>query len=877
MCQPIQICKAIVLPFCVLLALLPGHREAGAMQRMSPPPLNPKTYTSPSGEYSIHINPSDRDGKRTATYRMSRRGAIVWEGKRPFTLWDVGVTNDGVVGGYAYTYGIAGWGGTKPEDYGDFEIVILDPVGKVRLDQKVHRTPGGMHSNPNPCADGLIVDAAHDRMVVQVAGQDRFRAQETWWVYQLSTGHELRQFAPKQLMASHNLGRIMDAKPIAGTPLILVQWWGRFPSDTTATRFTLIDLEGKPVWQLDLPQDQKLQDHTDAHAQSADEESLSDAILRTDLPRQFTLCVAAQKQGVTFAVVPDGQAKWRVTEASRAPYVAPARKQVRFDAPETQLILRDRIELHAPGLDSQPSIYRVFGPVSAGPHRIAFLRRDTTTDLVVVDDQGAVVYTVSLDMIPRQENGTLAKLLWRSETRFLVFVERWPKSPEDAYTEAYQVEARTGAVAKLEGFRCLPVHSVAALANGGFVVLGTVEPGMNPEIYAYDIEGRTTWALKRRFYFGPNGPPEGLFSPEALAVLRDGSLAVLDVIRHTVQLFTSGGGYLRTISLDRSWRRKASYPSGIFADPLGGFVVNDFGGTPLIYWMTMQGSVLRSYTPRYPDGREFGNSSTLVMPDRSLWVSDSYSLLQLNAVGRAAKRLGEVPSADQLHKIVEMAIRPGGRILAADERTNAVHIFDAQGRWLYMCNPHKSGQESPSMFRTIEKEIEFGPANTFAIDGVWFDADGKRCGKPSGYQPVKERLRRKQRRPDGTWLEDIDNYAVAPDGALAVVDARHTPEGDSQPYLSLFPATGTLGQLIALPSAINSYPEIAYDGKQVVLVDEGHVYSYRSTGKPLWQFTLPNEKAGEKSETEWTPFLTNGGRTLCLFDGKRTLYRYSMP
>jgi hypothetical protein len=31
------------------------------------------------------------------------------------------------------------------------------------------------------------------------------------------------------------------------------------------------------------------------------------------------------------------------------------------------------------------------------------------------------------------------------------------------------------------------------------------------------------------------------------------------------------------------------------------------------------------------------------------------------------------------------------------------------------------------------------------------------------------------------------------------------------------------------------------------------------------------------SEDAWTPFLTDGGKTLCLFDGKHTVYRYAMP
>src|SRR5687768_2809056 len=72
------------------------------------PVLDPQTYTSPSGEYALYIDPDDPHGRGSATYRLSRKGMVVWEGKRDFTLWEAGVTNEGVAGGYAYTPGSRG-------------------------------------------------------------------------------------------------------------------------------------------------------------------------------------------------------------------------------------------------------------------------------------------------------------------------------------------------------------------------------------------------------------------------------------------------------------------------------------------------------------------------------------------------------------------------------------------------------------------------------------------------------------------------------------------------------------------------------------------------------------------------------------------------
>ena len=100
--------------------LFGGGRRAGALWMVvfaaaarasegPPPVLNPKTYLSPSGEYRLHVDPSTMYGQGKATYRLDRGGQVAWEGARPFTLWDAGVTDDGVVAGYAYSHGWRGF------------------------------------------------------------------------------------------------------------------------------------------------------------------------------------------------------------------------------------------------------------------------------------------------------------------------------------------------------------------------------------------------------------------------------------------------------------------------------------------------------------------------------------------------------------------------------------------------------------------------------------------------------------------------------------------------------------------------------------------------------------------------------------------------
>src|ERR1051325_11714252 len=77
-----------------------------AAQLIPPPVVNPATYESRSGKYVLEVDPSQMYGKGGASYRLTRQGQDVWSGDRPFTLLAVGVSDDGVVAGYAYSGGL---------------------------------------------------------------------------------------------------------------------------------------------------------------------------------------------------------------------------------------------------------------------------------------------------------------------------------------------------------------------------------------------------------------------------------------------------------------------------------------------------------------------------------------------------------------------------------------------------------------------------------------------------------------------------------------------------------------------------------------------------------------------------------------------------
>jgi hypothetical protein len=162
-----------------------------------PPVLNPKIYTSTSGQFAIYVNPGDMLGRGGALYRLTKGGQEVWSGRKAFTLWDAAVTDDGVVTGYTYSHGWRGFSQKGIDDgYGDFRVLILDPNGGVRMEQVTNRQEGGMHSPPNPLGQGLILDAARDRVIIRMHDPDVNHEGEMWRTYRLSDGKPLVRLLP---------------------------------------------------------------------------------------------------------------------------------------------------------------------------------------------------------------------------------------------------------------------------------------------------------------------------------------------------------------------------------------------------------------------------------------------------------------------------------------------------------------------------------------------------------------------------------------------------------------------------------------------------------------------------------------------------------
>lgn len=132
--------------------------------------LDPHLYGSPSGAVTLWVEPSRRDGGGPASYVCARGDDVLWRGRRPFTLWEVVVAEDGTVAGYAYGAGLSG----GEDDV--FLVTILAPDGSVRLEERTERRRRksvAFDTPPiaDPTALGCLLDPAGERLVVLVANE----------------------------------------------------------------------------------------------------------------------------------------------------------------------------------------------------------------------------------------------------------------------------------------------------------------------------------------------------------------------------------------------------------------------------------------------------------------------------------------------------------------------------------------------------------------------------------------------------------------------------------------------------------------------------------------------------------------------------------
>jgi sugar lactone lactonase YvrE len=757
--------------------------------------LNPREYTSPSGTFVLTVDPSDLYGRGDGDYRVTKQGVVVWEGRKPFTLYEAGITEDGLIGGYAYTHGIEGhFRESGNSGLGEFHVVIMRGTGEVLLDDVVKRTGSRyLHAPPNPLAKGILVDGSKDRLVVVVLDENVNRRENSWWTYELSTGKRLGKYGSGPEVPP-------PARPAEITPPALPE----FPS--------------RPL----------------------------------KLLGQFTL----DKPG--------------------AATTSPIRNISGFD------------------IDSRG--------------QIGFIRRDGPGkfSFALIAPDGRLLRDTSLAIPDALTTNGSPKAAWVESNRWVVVASRNEVGSKAA---AWWLNDADGTLTSIAGFDSPYIEEIVGLRGGGFVALAKNrrQYSIEDQLICFDPTGQIRWRLRQ----DNNGGTGALFSPKDITVTSDNRIAVLDVIRHTVQFFSTNENFLGAVKLDDAWGRKPNYPSRLTADKEGGVLVQDFRGNPPLVRMDADGKVIVQFQPKHPDGRIIDSGPGIkVDPSGRVWVCDGKCFLRLSDKGVAERVLGAAPTQESLNRIATLTVDQQGRLYAVDDRTGAVHVYDQTGSRLRVCKPDPSDIKS-TLFRAHVTAFDDG--TVYFSDGesfsrkqrfIQYASDGRRVGwKEFGLDGVKEHwfalpqppqflvvgyhnaflvdedgkvARTIQRRPDRNWLDITRGASVAADGSFAILSGGGYWSREPW-HVNLYSTTGDPVRMVTMPVGFMDSC-FAYTGRHLATRTESELCLFKATGEPLLKFSPPVDDFNEIRYQRWACFASLGGRELWLASlDRKSVWRFELP
>lgn len=899
----------VVLRFTQVQAVVMLFFAQQVMAVMSPTPvLDPANYRSPSGEFIVEVDPTDLYGRGAANYRLSRNGKTVWSSEKPFTLYEAGVTDAGIIAGYAYTYGIDGFARSRSarDDLGEFQLVIIAPTGELLLQDKSKRIGSRfLHTRPNPLAKGLIIDGSNDRFIVRLNNADVNSRGEQWWEYQLSTGTALGK---RELISDDpNVRALIRAKAILGTPLILLHYW-RYADHAPGARFALVDKSFHEVWSLNLPKDYVVSNDEAAEDRLQDQIWAAGAVLNTVISNQFEIRIAATAERVTYKVWPDAARTnaWAISEVSRVKYTEtpPSRDELPV-FPNRSLKQLGVFAFSDGPTATKPPIRKIVGFDFDDRGRIGFIRAEDEKrySFVLISEGGDVAGEFPLTIQEDLLKNDRPKTAWLSSNLWIITASDKAVGGKGV---GWWIEATSGKIKKIPDFNPPPVKSITGSRDGGFVVLATtrLKYSMEDALIAFDKNGRRKWQIKQN----NDGRESSLFSPEDLTVTTGNQVAVLDNIHKAVQVFSDQGAFLKSFKLEAAWGRKPNYPSGIAADKNDGIIIRDFNGSPPLVRMSADGRVIGQYGLKHADGRVIDPTfGVKVSPSGRVWVSDGDCLVRVNDEGIADLLLGDPPVGDRLEKVATLTVDQRGQLYAVDQRTGTVHVFDKQGKRDRVCRPDVTDfQEklySAHVAADAEGFVYLSNGMRFHDNPRWlvFPPDGQRrmekrfglddikellyplpSGKNHlivGYQnaflvdPVGRTLRTIERKPDRKWLARPERASVAPDGSFAIVTGGGHYRNQSW-QINLYDSSGKpMRTVLQPPDCMDSC--FVFTGKYIVTRTKTEICVSDDHGKPVQKFAPAMDGFDTDS---WECFSTNGGREVWFTCAERkTVVRFELP
>ena len=832
-----------------------------------PPVLNPTAYVSPSGTYSLTVDPTDLYGRGPADYRCTKDGNVVWAHRLPYTLWEASVADSGQVVGYAYTHG---WSGFSAEGAsagpGEFIVSLLSPDGKPLNEERYTREwSRALDMPPNPLARGTIHDESNNRFLVRVADPDVSRHIEQWWIYELESGRRVSILEPGRFMPQQkgDVSRsILRATAVPRTPLILTHWWTS-ASGSHGGVFSLVDLSvanAQPVWILVLDGDYSVPGNEEAEDGIRKRIYEDGAILDAKKPFSFAILTVKQHQRITFSVEMAENGRWTIRETARTACdfssSKPSEEVQAF--PQIQLNEVAVVQLGGIPIRTASKICEVRGFAFDAEGRICVFSvpDDAEPHLLQITEKGDVLKDLRMPVGELLPDVDFAGPAHVGGGKFVVTIS---DSRIEGRARCFVADFQAETVTELSGFRCSAVTALAGFPDGRFAALiyhrmkSTAGYGLS----WFDAQGNTVWQKEESGY---PGKPEELHIPRDITRYGDESIAVLDENRHSIQLFDTKGVFLRSIDLNETRKRELRDPKQFEQDSQGGFAVYYFDTPSALVRTDAQGRIQNECSPRFSDGRpvavDYGLRRAL---DGRLWTTDGDVLLRLSDDGTVDRILGEEAGFATIHRPSYAVVGPNECVYVADGRNSAVHVFDGNGDAKGVCVPDPNDLTETSYVQHIAASAD---GNVFVSLGrddnayVHFDENLKRAGRtridlnsvsqdwyfqPSGLlcwvgeysdvflvKDLQSVVRKISRRADGHWLESPSSLGIAPDGSAAVFAVSQSGEVSVNTYSP----TGDPRATYVGPRGWSWFGQVAYDGQCAYFRSENDVYVIRPDDGP---------------------------------------------
>jgi hypothetical protein len=887
----------------MLLVSLPACWIA-AGSSLPPPVLNPTTHVSPSGGYSLFVNPSDLYGGGPAEYRFTKSNEVLWTKRLPFTFWKAVVTDSGQIAGYGYTHGPDGFSESGyAAGMGEFVVATLSAAGDlVKQDVYVREHSNFPDSYPDPLGRGIALDGFSERFIVRVADPDLNRGIEQWWIYDLRSGERTHTLEPeRELAADGRYHSIFAARAVPGTPLMLIHWrcYSKQRGRPGAV-FTLVDGKGRQLWSLHRKGDYAVPFSRDKEEKIRRWIGENGAILDVRKDGTFDLHFVKQELRASFAVSERAPGDWVVEKLGEEPYAwpDPSPSPPSFPALQLRQVGEASLSRGSTGGESRISDIVAFEFDPAG--RICALREGpgTPPSLLLLSPQGEILKELPLPANKIPEDGAFSNPAYVGDSRFVLCVS------EDLEIEGkarfFLADFASGETAIIPIRRCPSVDAVAGFSDGRFAVLTTRDLGctMVDGLFIYNLQGRRLWKKEQ---YGTSGKPDDLLSPEDIASYGTNEIAVLDNIAKTIQVWDLDGDLVKVLDLEATWGREPNYPTDISPDRDRGFLVYDFDAEHALVQLDPEGSILSESTPRFQDGRPFYVVDGVKRsPLGELWTSDGHSLLRLDADGTVNRIVGQAPSTSILSAPGRVHVGPDDRVYVADQRTRAIHVFDSSGKRLGQCIPqaqdltelsdvaHIALSQDGHVFARLSRDTRYLEFDSELTRKGWSAVDVDPITQEWYFQPstdlcwivgyndiflvrsLQQTVRRISRRADGRWLEYPGSAAVGPDGSLAVL--AHNQTWDTS--ITIYSSAGDARSTFDIPDEL-CWCSLACDGRLVYVRDEREVYVYQTDGRSAGKFSIPSNSA----KAEWAgPHVAAKGNEIWFLDtDAMKLHRYAVP